>query len=162
MCHIDEWQDYIGALDFGDVLAQARGLGVGFTLAHQHLGQLSPGLQSAVLANARSRIAFRPAQKDAHPLAAVLGGSVGAEQLERLGAFEACARLLVKARPSDPFTIRTLPLPAPKNDVTNLRRAAQDRYGVDGDAIDNRLIERWQGGQPEAGGPIGVSRRRPS
>jgi hypothetical protein len=162
MCFIDEWQDYTGALDFGDVLAQSRGLGVGFTLAHQHLGQLSPGLQSAVLANARSRFAFRPAHKDAHTLAAVLGGGVAPGDLERLDAFQACCRLFVAARPSDPFAVRTLPLPAPTNNVTELRRASRDRFGVDGEAIDMRLIERWQGGISEADGPIGITRRRPS
>ncbi|MGH2366910.1 MAG: type IV secretory system conjugative DNA transfer family protein [Chloroflexota bacterium] len=58
---VDEWQDFTTGLDFADVLARARGAKVSFTVAHQHLGQLSPDLRAAVLANARSRVVFRPA-----------------------------------------------------------------------------------------------------
>jgi type IV secretory pathway TraG/TraD family ATPase VirD4 len=40
MVYIDEVQDYLHLpTDLGDALAQARGFGVGFTLAHQFLGQ---------------------------------------------------------------------------------------------------------------------------
>jgi hypothetical protein len=62
---VDEWQQFTGGMDFGDMLATARGMNVGFTLAHQHLAQLSPNLRSAVLANTRSRVVYRPAEADA-------------------------------------------------------------------------------------------------
>ena len=52
-------------MDLPDVLVQARGLGIGLVLAHQHLGQLDPGVRSAVLANAGSRMAFRLDHDDA-------------------------------------------------------------------------------------------------
>ncbi|MEJ7743097.1 MAG: TraM recognition domain-containing protein [Nocardioidaceae bacterium] len=78
MVVIDEFQDFVGALDFGDVLAQARGLGVSITAAHQHLRQLALSLRAAVLANARSRLVFRPAHDDAKALADVLGETVTA------------------------------------------------------------------------------------
>lgn len=159
MVHVDEWQDYTAALDFGDVLAQARGLGVGFTLAHQHLQQLSPELRAAVLANARSRLAFRPAQKDAKTLAAVLG-QVTPDDLERLEAFRAAARLLVDAELSPLFAIRSRPLPAPSNDIALLRRHAQERYGVAGDDLDAALTDRWQGTSATTDAPVGITKRR--
>jgi hypothetical protein len=41
-CYIDEVQDYLRLpTSVADLLAQARGLGFGLTLAHQHLGQLT-------------------------------------------------------------------------------------------------------------------------
>ena len=43
------------------------------TVAHQHLKQLPTELRASVLANARSRVAFRPADDDLKALAAVLG-----------------------------------------------------------------------------------------
>ena len=44
LVYIDEVQDYLHLpTDLGDALAQARGFGVGFTLAHQFLGQLPLG-----------------------------------------------------------------------------------------------------------------------
>jgi hypothetical protein len=162
MVTIDEWQGVTGALDFADVLAQSRGLGVGFTLAHQHLDQLSARLTSAVLANARSRIVFRPAQRDIKPLAAVLGGGLTPEDLERLGAYEACVRLLVDAEVTPPFGVRTLPLAKGTQNAKALAQASQERFGVSPRELDDALTARWQGGDQSTDQPIGVTRRRTS
>jgi hypothetical protein len=67
---VDELQDYASLPgDLGDMLAQARGLGMMFALANQHLEQLAPGLRAGALANARSRVIFQPAADDARILA---------------------------------------------------------------------------------------------
>jgi hypothetical protein len=92
-------------------------------------------------------------------LAAVLGGGVTPDDLERLGAFQAAARVLVDNAPSQPFAIRTLPIPNPTNDIDQLRHASAQRYGRDGQAVDDELTQRWQGGSGNSGGSIGVSRR---
>lgn len=67
---IDEFQDYLH-LPTGveHVLAQARSLGLGLTLAHQHLGQLPASVREAVLANGRSRVIFQVAASDAQATA---------------------------------------------------------------------------------------------
>jgi len=164
MVVVDEWQDYLGALDFGDVLSTSRGLGVGWTLSHQHLGQLSSGLQAAVLANARSRLAFRPAQKDAAALSAVLGAGVTPDELERLDAYQAVARVLVTNSPTAAFAVATPPLAATASSGTRLRQRSVARFGVDGPALDVELQARWQasGGAAGTTGSIGVTRRRKS
>ena len=61
MVYIDEFQDYVRGLplDFGELLAQARGLGIGLTLAHQGLYQLDSATKAGVLTNARSRVVFQ-------------------------------------------------------------------------------------------------------
>lgn len=65
MIYVDEFQRFLHLpTDLSDVLAQARGLGAGLCLAHQHLAQLEPSMQ-AVLANARSRVVFATAHEDA-------------------------------------------------------------------------------------------------
>lgn len=57
--YIDELQDYLSLpTDLSDALAQARGLGVGMTLAHQYRGQLPPEIKAGVDANARNKIIF--------------------------------------------------------------------------------------------------------
>lgn len=159
---VDEWQDYTAALDFGDVLAQARGLGVGFTLAHQHLIQLSPTLRAAVLANARSRIVFRPAQDDAKALAGVLGGGLTGEDLEALGAYQTCVRLQLDGQPTPPFGVQTEPLPAAADDLPSRREAARQRYGIDGADVDAELTQRWEAGKRGSAETIGIRTRRPS
>ncbi|SDE27583.1 type IV secretory system conjugative DNA transfer family protein [Glycomyces harbinensis] len=163
MMVVDEFQDYLrlsGGLDFGEALAQSRGLGVGWTLAHQHLDQLSLNQRAAVLANARSRVAFRPAPGDAKPLAASLGGSLTGEDLLRLRAFEACAQLLLERQPTIPFSVRTQPLPPWASDPDEVRRESESRYGVDGAELDRAQLERWEGGDLLPVGPIGTKPRR--
>ncbi|MBP2322680.1 DNA helicase HerA-like ATPase [Kibdelosporangium banguiense] len=157
---VDEFQDFVGALDFAEVLSQSRGLGAGWTLLHQNLDQLHPRLAAACLANARSRVAFRPAQKDVRVLADVLG--VTPTALEQLGAYEACARLCIDGAMSPPFAVRTLPLPKAAQNAAMLRRHSLERYGVSPTELDDALTTRWQGGDRKADGPVGVTRRRSS
>lgn len=163
MVVIDEVQNYLKLpVDLGDVLAQSRGVGVSWTLAHQHLDQLTPNLQASFLANARSRVVFRPAVRDLKPLAAALGGGLTSDDLERLKAFEACARLLVDSTLTRPFSVRTLPIGHALSDANKLRQASRDRYGLDGVQLDRTHAARWQGADSTPEGPIGVKRRRQS
>lgn len=55
--YLDEFHQYVTP-DLGDFLALARGYSVGIVLAHQDLGQLTPALKEALMANARHRIMF--------------------------------------------------------------------------------------------------------
>ncbi|MBL0002497.1 MAG: type IV secretion system DNA-binding domain-containing protein [Actinomycetales bacterium] len=102
---IDEVQDYLRLpTDLADALAQARGLGVGFTLAHQYLDQLPAGMRSAILGNARSRVCFQLPPSDAavmakgHP-------ELTADDFTSLGAFHVCASL--HRQPERPVRLRT-------------------------------------------------------
>ncbi|WP_162907441.1 type IV secretory system conjugative DNA transfer family protein [Allorhizocola rhizosphaerae] len=164
--YVDEFQDYVdvtGGLDFGDALAQSRGLGGAWTLAHQHYAQLSPGLRAAVVANARSRISFRPGTDDARSLAAAFGSQLAAEDLLRLGAYEAVAQIHLKdGQPTQPFAVRTLAPSAWTSQPDELRASSAKRYGMDGAAVDKALAERWHGtGGGSAEEPIGAKPRRP-
>jgi energy-coupling factor transporter ATP-binding protein EcfA2 len=163
MAVVDEFQDYAGlsgALDFGEALAQSRGLGLGWTLAHQHLNQMGPQLRAAVLANARSRVVFRPATEDAKPLAATLGGEVSADDLLRLRAYEASVQLLLDRYPAAPFAVRTRPLPPWSTDPDQLRELSEARFGVNGAELDEQHAARWYGGDVPPDAPIGVRPRR--
>jgi energy-coupling factor transporter ATP-binding protein EcfA2 len=69
--YIDELQDYIASIakDFTDALAQARGLGVGITMAHQYRVQLPKEIQAGVDANAKNKICFGLGSSDAKAMA---------------------------------------------------------------------------------------------
>src|SRR2546430_12341097 len=68
--YIDEFQSVLRLpLDLADMLAKARGLGVGLVLAHQYLGQLGDAVKTAVLGTARTQIAFQVEHDDARTLA---------------------------------------------------------------------------------------------
>lgn len=157
---VDEWQTATAGLDFADVLARSRGAGAPFTLANQHLDQLSPSLKAAALSNARTTVVFRPAEGDARALARVLGDDVRTEDLERLPAFHAAARVLVDGAPSRAFEVATPPLAAPRNDVGQLRLLSAQQYGVDPAELDDQILKRWQGGDTAPDAPIGMRRRQ--
>lgn len=141
MVYIDEVQDFLHLpTDIGDALAQARGLGVGFTLAHQFLSQLSSPLRSGVLANARSRICFQLADEDAtvmakgHP-------ELDAADLTSLGSYQIYTSLFSGGKVTPYASGVTRPPSAPSADVTAIREASRRRYGRPRDEIEAGFAE---------------------
>lgn len=146
MVHVDEVQDYLRLPgDLGDALAQARGLGVGYTLAHQHLGQFSSSLREAVMANVRSRVAFQLSPSDAKVIAATSTGQLDARDFQALPAFQAYASLLVDGSSAPWCSLTTQPL-APGSPATAaaVRRLSQSSYGQPLDVVERDLIELTQ------------------
>lgn len=141
MVYIDEVQDYLRLPgDLGDALAQARGLGVGFTLAHQELGQLG-SIKSAVMANTRSRVIFQAAPADAREMAAAFGdGKLTREDFRALGAFQAYAQPLSGGSTAPWVSLVTEPLPEPRRSAATLRAQSAARYGQPLDAVEADLL----------------------
>jgi hypothetical protein len=158
LVYADEFQDYVHLpTDMADALAQARGLGVGLTLAHQHLAQLPTNLRAAVLANARSRVCFQLAGDDAQTMARFSSGQLEPSDFQRLSRYKAYAQLVVGGEVVDFASLRTLPLPATSTDPLMIRRLSRARYGRPVDEVEaeiRRLIE----GEPEEA-PVGRRRR---
>ncbi len=135
---IDEFQDYLSLpVDLGDALAQARGLGVGLTLAHQHLGQLSPSMRSAVLANARSRVVFQLGADDARTIAS--DTPLTPDDLRSLPAFEAFTQLVAGDAVQPWLSLRTLSASQPTSDPDRIRRLSRQQYGTPLAGIDRDL-----------------------
>ncbi len=96
---VDEAQDFLRLpVALGDAVAQSRGLGVGWTVAHQNLGQLQPDLRAAVLANLRSKVIFQTTADDARAFAREFAPHVEAADLQGLGP----SRPLPLSRPGRP------------------------------------------------------------
>lgn len=127
--YLDEFQDFLRLpTDLGDALAQARGLGVGFTLANQYLHQLDPPMRSAVLANVQNKICFRLADEDARAMA-TKGSSLEAEDFAALGAYECYMQLVAEGTVQPWCSARSLP-PAPATtDPETIRSASRASYG---------------------------------
>lgn len=168
MVYIDEVQNYLHLpTDLADGLAQARGLGVGFTLAHQFLGQLSPAMRSAVLVNARSRVAFQTAHADAVELAKG-HPELAAVDFTALGRHEVYASLYAGGQVTPYASGRTLAPVAPSSDPDVLRHLSRARYGRPLDEVERGFAEMLsfsavadQGGADERQGS-GRTTRRPS
>ena len=135
---LDEFQTFLDLpLDLADALAQARGLGAGFVLAHQYLHQLGPEMRAAVLANAQSRIAFRLASDDARTLSA--DGNLAPEDFQGLGAFEAYAQLVAGSAVQPWCSLRSLPPGPPTSSPAVVRTASRLRYGRERATVENEV-----------------------
>jgi hypothetical protein len=156
MVYIDEVQDYLHLpTDLSEALAQARGYGVSFTLAHQFLGQLPRDMRAAVLANARSRICFQLPHDDAlvmakgHPELALV-------DFTALGRYEVYASLYASGQVTPYASGRTLPLPPATANPDELRRTSRERYGQPLDRIEAGFAELIEASNV----PLGATGRR--
>jgi hypothetical protein len=157
--YADEFQDYVHLpTDMADALAQARGLGVGLTLAHQHLAQLPGPLRAAVLANARSRVCFQLAGEDAQTIARLSGGQLEPQDLQRLPRFEAYAQVVVGGEVANYASLKTLPLSNPTTDPETVRVQSRHNYGRPISEIEAE-IRRMLEGEPERLDAVGRRRR---
>jgi len=94
-----------------DMLAEARGFRVAMTLAHQHLGQLPRELREGMSTNARSKIFFNASPEDARELSRHTAPRLSDHDLAHLGVYHAAVRLILNGEETQPFTMRTQPLP---------------------------------------------------
>jgi hypothetical protein len=158
--YVDEFQDYLNLpTDFEDALAQARGLGVGFVLAHQYMHQLDPSMRHGILANVQSRVAFRLPNDDARIVAA--GSTLEPEDFQSLGAFQAYAQLVADGTVQPYCSIQTRLPGEPISDPDVVRAASQGRYGIDRDDIEANIRELVRRPPSAESDDIG-SRRRAS
>lgn len=157
MVYVDEFQEYLRLpTPLPDIFAAARGLGVGFTVANQHLDQLTPSVRSAVLGNAGSRLIFRLNEVDAPQLARD-SQTLTAEDFRSLGAFEAYASLLADGSRAPYASIRTRPFGERLRSPMTVRRQSGQRWGRPIEEVDAALRELAgpPPAQPPHEGPIG-------
>lgn len=141
---LDEFQDVVrlgGGTHLADMLAQARGLGLGLVLAHQHLSQLPESVQQAVFGTVRSRVAFQCEYADATALAKRLA-PLTADDLQGLAAYEIAAQLSIDGQTRMPVTGTTLPLAAPAIEVPALATESRQRHGSARADVEAALLSR--------------------
>lgn len=127
--YLDEFQDVLRLpLDLADGFAQARGLGAGFILANQYLGQLPESIKKACFGTVRSTILFQLDLDDARIFERRFA-PLTASDLTHLPAYEIVARLCEHSAVAQPVTGLTLPLPEPTVDRIALVNSSSTRYG---------------------------------
>jgi hypothetical protein len=129
--YLDEFQDYLTTrVSLADALAQARGYGVGFVLAHQFVGQLPADIRQAVLGTVASKAVFQCGADDARTLAREFAPYVDPEDLQGLPAYTAYAQLSVNTAVLAPTSLTTLPQPPPTADPAKIRDQSRHCYGT--------------------------------
>jgi hypothetical protein len=144
MIYIDEAQDVLRLpVDLADMLAQARGLGASYALAHQYLGQITDReIKSALLGTVRSQIVFQCLRDDANALAPSFGPHLTADDLRGLAAYEIAMRLSIKGSTRPPVTGTTLPLSEPTSDPAALASTSRLRHGKPRAEVEASLLGR--------------------
>lgn len=124
--YFDEFQDIVRLTDdIADMLAQARGLGLGLTLAHQYLSQVSDTALDAVLGTTRTQLVFQIEHEDARRLAPRFAPTLAAADLTGLAPHEVAVRLSIAGQTRSPVTGRTFAMPEPTSDLVTARAAAR-------------------------------------
>lgn len=131
--YLDEFQDVLRLGTDGelaDMLAQARGLGLGLVLAHQYLDQLPRQVQSAVLGTARTQVAFQLDYDDARTLERRFSPALSAADLMGMPAFEIAVRPSIGGQTRPPTTGTTRPLGEPLRNFASLAERSRQHYGT--------------------------------
>lgn len=138
--YIDELQDYLSLpTDLSDALAQARGLGVGMTLAHQYRGQLPPEIRAGVDANARNKIIFGLNGTDAKEIVHQTP-ELTAEDFIRLPRYHIYANIMQNRRATGWMSGVTLPPDPPLRMAAELKAESMKRYGKPAEEVDAEFL----------------------
>lgn len=141
--HLDEFQSIVRISDdVTDMLAQARGLGLGLTLAHQYAKQIPESVRAAVLGTARTQVFFQTDYDDAQLVARRLIPVLTADDLMGLGQYEMAVRLCVDGQTKPPITGRTLSLESATRDGDELRHELALTHGVPRADVEASLLAR--------------------
>lgn len=150
--YIDELQDYLSLpTDLSDALAQARGLGVGMTLAHQYRGQLPPEIKAGVDANARNKIVFGLNGTDAKEMIHQAPG-LTEEDFMLLPRYQIYTNIMQNRKATGWIQGATLPPSKPVRMAAELKAESMRRYGRPAEEVESEFLKlmEQQDTEPEA------------
>lgn len=131
--YLDEFQSFLKLpISTEEMLAKSRSFRLGMRLAHQHLDQLSsmPEMRSAVMSNARNKIAFQLGADDSTKLAREFGPLVTPNDFQMLRQYEAFARVVTDTEGvSQPFSVATNPPSRPTGRTEQIIELSRSKYG---------------------------------
>ena len=138
---IDELQDYLRLpTDLSEALAQARGLGLSLTLAHQYREQLPPNIRAGVDTNCRNKIAFGLNIDDAKAMAN-MASELQAEDFMKLPRYHIYTNFQSNGRSTGWVSGQTLPPPPATRDIVDLRAKSMAAYGQSAETVEAEYLE---------------------
>lgn len=140
--YLDEAQDIVRLeVSMADMLAQARGYGLGITLANQYVAQLPEAVRAAILGTVRTTLAFQVDYDDARLLERRFA-PLTKEDLQHLGQYEIALKPSVGGQTLPPITGVTLPLPEPTRRPRDVAARAATRWGKKRADVEAAMAER--------------------
>jgi len=161
--YIDELQDYLALpTSFSDALAQARGLGVAYTVAHQYRGQLPPDIKAGIDVNCRNKIVFGLNADDAKDMAKQ-APELQALDFMSLPRYHIYTSFQSGGRSTGWINGQTLPPSPPLRLAAELKAESMKRYGVPAEQAELIQMMTKQESQPDPNiinSPIGRKRKK--
>lgn len=161
--YIDEVQDYLSLpTDLSDALAQARGLGVGMTLAHQYRDQLPTEIRAGVDANCLNKIVFGLNSKDARDMSA-MAPELTTEDFMALPRYQIYTSFQSGGKNTGWVMGRALPPTPALRDPVELRAQSMENYGVPAKEVGDEYLKMFRNGSFSGTDPdTPIGRRRKS
>jgi len=139
--YIDELQDYLSLpTDLSDALAQARGLGVGITMAHQYRSQLTPQIRAGIDANARNKISFILDNSDAKDMAA-MAPELEPRDFMALKRFQVYTSFQSGGRNTGWIQGETMPPPPAVRMAAELKARSMQQYGKAAEEVEAEYLK---------------------
>ena len=138
---IDELQDYLSLPNsLSDSLAQARGMGLSLTLAHQYRTQLPPDIRSGVDANCRNKIVFGLNSADAKDMAA-MAPELTPQDFMKLPRYQIYTSFQQNGRNTGWVQGQTMPAPKPIQSAVELKARSMARYGIPAEEVEEEYLK---------------------
>ena len=138
--YIDELQDYISLPgSFADSLAQARGLGLAITVAHQYRAQLDSNLREGIDANCRNKIIFGLTGSDATNVSC-LSSDLKPVDLMSLARYHIYTNIMAGGRSTDWVSATTMKAPEAIRLPADAKAASVERYGRSGEEVEQEIL----------------------
>lgn len=138
--YIDELQDYVSLPgSFADSLAQARGLGLAITVAHQYRAQLDQNLREGIDANCRNKIIFGLSSSDATSVSH-LSSELEAIDFMSLPRYHIYTNFMVNGKATDWILATTLPPTDPIRLPAEAKALSQEKYGKDSKEVEAEIL----------------------
>ncbi len=138
---IDELQDYLSLpTDLSDALAQARGLGLGITMAHQYRDQLPPNIRAGIDANARNKIIFGLNSGDAKDIAA-MAPELEARDFMNLPRYQIYTTFQSAGKNTGWVQGQTLSPPPVLRTSAELKARSMTLYGIPAEEVEREYLE---------------------
>ena len=142
--YIDELQDYLTLpTDLSDALAQARGLGVGITMAHQYRAQLPYEIRAGIDANARNKIIFGLNASDAREIATMAPG-LEALDFMLLPRYQIYTNFMSSGRQTGWIQGKTIPAPPSLHTAAEIKAKSQTRYGRSSGEVEAEYLKLFE------------------
>jgi len=146
--YIDEFQNFT-TNSVTQILSEARKYGLGLTIAHQYIGQLSKNndttIKDAVFGNVGTMVAFKIGAEDAEFLKKEFAPVFNEYDLINIEKYTAYVKLLIDNTTSRPFSMATpWPLYGEKREDMpgKLKHLSRLKYGKDRAMVEAAILER--------------------